>query len=202
MPYALEREVEDIKALVEEADEAVFLYSHSSGAALALEATIRLGENVKMLAMYEAPYNEDDDEARRAWEEYIKQLADLLASDRRGDAVALFMNVVGTPADQIEAMRQAPFWTSLEAIAPTLAYEHAVLGKDGSVPIERAARVQVPALVMYGSASDTSVYDTAQTLCHAMPHAHLRALKDQMHTVSPDVLAPVLIHFFSEEGQR
>src|SRR6266699_3110311 len=86
-PYAVAREVEDIEALVDEAGGSAYLYGHSSGAALALEAALRLGNKVKKLAMYEAPYNEDA-EAQRAWKEYIKQLTKLLAADRRGDAVA------------------------------------------------------------------------------------------------------------------
>src|SRR5205807_2946522 len=81
-PYAVEREVEDIEALIDEAGGAACLYGHSSGAALALEVAIRLGQKVEKLAMYEAPYN-NDAEAQQAWKQYIKQLAELLAVDRR-----------------------------------------------------------------------------------------------------------------------
>src|SRR5207253_4086338 len=98
-----------------------------------MEATVKLGDKVKRLALYEAPYN-DDPEARKAWGEYIKNLTEALASDRRGDAIALFMAYVGMPAAQIEGMRQAPFWGGMEALAPTLAYDHtAIMGKDGSI---------------------------------------------------------------------
>src|SRR5712691_11710540 len=69
-------------------------------------------------------------------------------------AVALFMELVGTPADQIEAMRHAPAWPMFEALAQTLAYDHsAILGADASVPTERAAHVTAPALLMHGGAS-------------------------------------------------
>jgi pimeloyl-ACP methyl ester carboxylesterase len=134
MPYAVAREIEDIEALIDEAGGSAYLYGHSSGAALVLEAALRLGKKVKKLAMYEAPYN-DDAQAQRTWKQYIKQLTEALAADRRGDAVALFMELVGTPADQIEAMRHAPAWPMFEALAPTLAYDHsAILGADASVP--------------------------------------------------------------------
>src|SRR6266496_1567664 len=143
-PYAVAREIEDIEALIDEAGGSASLYGHSSGAALVLEAALRLGKKVKKLAMYEAPYN-DDAKAQRAWKEYIKHLTEALAAARRGYAVALFMQYVGTPADQIEAMRQTPAWPLLESIAPTLAYDHAaILGEDPSVPIDRAANVDVP----------------------------------------------------------
>ncbi len=86
-----------------------------------------------------------------------------------------------------------------EAIAPMLAYDRtAILGEDGAVPTERAARVHVPALVMNGSASYAFMYDTARALSQAMPHAQLRTLEGQRHDVSPEVLAPVLLQFFSK----
>ena len=195
-PYAVEREVEDSEALIDEAGGAACLYGHSSGAALALEAALRLGKKVTKLAMYEAPYN-DGREAKLAWRAYIQQLTELLAADRRGDAVALFMKYSGMPAEQIEAMRQAPTWPQLEAIAPTLAYDHtAIMGKDGSVPIERAAHVLVPTLVMNGGASYPFMYETARALSQAMPHAQLRTLEGQDHGPADDVLAPALQEFF------
>src|SRR5216683_3588446 len=196
-PYAVEREVEDIEALIDEAGGAACLYGHSSGAALALEAAIRLGKKVTKLAMYDAPYN-DEREAKLAWRAYIQQLTELLAADRRGDAVALFMELVGTPAGQIEAMRHAPAWPMLEALAPTLAYDHAaILGEDASVPTGRAALVTAPTLVMNGGASYAFMYDTAQALGKAIPNAQVRTLEGQTHDVDPDVLASVLMEFFS-----
>ena len=196
-PYAVEREIEDIEALIDEAGGWAYLYGHSSGAALALEVALKPDNKVKKLAMYEAPYN-NDAEAQLAWKEYIKQLTELLAADRRGDAVALFMKYVGMPADQIEGMRQAPIWPMLESLAPTLAYDHtAILGKDASVPTERAAHVLVPTLVMNGGASYPFMYDTAQALGKAIPNAQARILEGQTHDVDPDVLAPVLVEFFS-----
>ena len=196
-PYAVEREIEDIEALLAEAGGVAGLYGHSSGAALALEAAVTLGDKIKKIAMFEAPYN-DDREAQRGWREYTQQLTKLLAADRRGDAIALFMALVGMPADQIEGMRRAPMWPMLEAIAPTLAYDHiAIKGEDGTIPTERAARLTVPALVMNGGASFPFMYDTARALSKAMPHAQLRTLEGQRHDVSPEVLAPVLVAFFS-----
>lgn len=194
-PYAVEREIEDIAALIDEAGGAAGLYGHSSGASLALEAAVTLGDKVAKLAMYEAPYN-DDPAAQRGWREYTRRLTELLGADRRGDAIALFMALVGTPADQVEGMRCAPFWPALEAIAPTLAYDHtAILGEDGALPIARAARVLVPTLVMAGGASYPFMHDTARALSAAIPHAQLRTLAGQRHEVSPEALAPVLVAF-------
>jgi pimeloyl-ACP methyl ester carboxylesterase len=196
-PYSVEREIEDIAALIAAAGGTACLYGHSSGASLALEAAIALGGQVTKLAMYEAPYN-DDPAAREAWRQYISQLTEVLAAGRRGDAIALFMAYTGVPAEQIEGMRQAPSWPAMEAIAPTLRYDHAaILGEDGSVPTERAARVAVPVLVMYGDASYPFMGETARALSQVMPGAQLRILQGQSHNVSPAVLAPVLADFFA-----
>ena len=196
-PYAAGREIEDIEALIDQAGPAACLYGHSSGGCLALDAAAQLGPKVSKLAMYEAPYN-DDPAFQQAWAQYLEQLASALDENRRGDAVAAFMRLVGTPAEQVEAMRRAPFWPGMEAIAPTLAYDHAgVIGQDLSVPVKRAAQVDTPALVMYGTASLPFMGKTATTLSKALPHAELRALDGQDHNVDPAVLAPVLTAFLS-----
>src|SRR5216683_3332617 len=118
-PYAVEREIEDIAAVIGEAGGSAALYGHSSGACLALEAALALGSvQVTKLAMYEAPYD-DDPAAREGWERYLAEMTVALADGRPGDAAALFMTFVGTPADQLESVRQAPFWPGIEAVAAT-----------------------------------------------------------------------------------
>jgi pimeloyl-ACP methyl ester carboxylesterase len=196
-PYAEAREIEDIEALIDLAGVPAALYGHSSGGCLALDAAVQLGPKVAKLAVYEAPYN-DDPAFAEAWAAYLDQLATALAEDRRGDAVALFVTLVGTPADQVAAMRQAPFWPGMEAIAPTLAYDHAgVMGRDASVPVAKAALLTIPALVMYGTASMPFMPQTARTLSGALPNAELCALDGQDHNVDPAALAPVLTAFLA-----
>src|SRR5215470_2557345 len=196
LPYAVDREIEDIEALIGDAGGTACLFGHSSGACLALEATVKLGGKVTALAMYDPPYD-DDPVAGQAWREYIKQLTAALAEGRQGDAVALFMRYVGMPDSQIDGMRQTPFWPAAEAIAPTLAYDHAgVIGEDNSVPTGLAARAEGPALVLSGGASFPFMNDTAAALSRAMPHAQHRILDGQTHDMNPGVLGPVLVEFF------
>jgi pimeloyl-ACP methyl ester carboxylesterase len=194
-PYAVEREIEDIDALIAEADGSACVFGISSGAALAMEAASKLGDKVKKLAMYEAPYN-DDEAARQAWKAYRKHLADVLAQGRRDDALALFMILVGMPADHLDRVRHHPLWPMWEAVAPTLAYDAAVMGEDASVPREKAASIAVPTLVMDGGASYPFMHVTALALAKAMPQAEHRTLEGQTHEVAPRVLAPVLVEFF------
>lgn len=195
-PYVVDREIDDIEALIDHAGGSAFLYGHSSGGPLAMQAAIRLGGKVRKIAMYEPPYNNDPG-AQASWSQYLRQLREALAEGRRGDAVALFMRFIGVPAEQVDVMRRAPFWRGMEAVAPTLAYDHAaILGEHWSVPTELAARVSVPALVMAGDAGLPFMPAAARALTQAIPQGQLRMLAGQTHDVNPGVLAPVLVEFF------
>jgi pimeloyl-ACP methyl ester carboxylesterase len=196
LPYAAAREIEDIGALADDAGGTAYLFGYSSGACLALEAAVNLGGRIGKLAMYEPPYN-DDPSVKQPWARYLERLTQALADGRRGDAVALFMRYVGVPEDQIDGMRQTPFWPAAQAIAPTLAYDHAgVIGGDVSVPAGLAGRVLVPALVLNGDASLPFMHGTAVTLSQAMPDGRQRTLAGQTHDIDAGVLAPVLVEFF------
>ena len=170
-PYAVDREIDDIDALIVRAGGRAYLNGHSSGACLALEAARALGgRKVAGVGAYEAPWN--DDPARQGpWSAYLRELAETLRDGRRGDAVALFMEFLGTPAEQIAGMRGSPHWSNFEAIAPTLAYDHAaVMGPRTAVPREMLAGVTAPVLALCGSASFPFMCATARTISEAVPH--------------------------------
>jgi pimeloyl-ACP methyl ester carboxylesterase len=196
-PYALAREIEDIEALIDEVGGSASLYGISSGAALAMEAAVALPNKVRKLAMYEVPYN-DDESAQQTWREYVKQLRNLLEEGRKGDAVGLFMMLVGASPEDVEKVKDNPMWPMWEAVGHTLAYDHiASLGEDASVPREQAARVPAPTLVIDGSESFPFMHTTNVTLANTIPNAQHRTLKGQTHEVSAEALAPVLIEFFN-----
>ena len=193
----VEREVEDLDTLIQEAGGSAYLFGESSGAALVLEAALRLGDKVKKIALYEVPYN-DDPTARQAWREYVRQLSELLAAGRHGDAVGLFMKLVGASQEDVDGMRQAPIWPMFESVAPTLAYDHtALFGQEAEVPAERVTDVRVPALVIDGAESFPFMHETAKKLASAMPRAQQRTLEGQSHQIDPAALAPVLVEFFN-----
>lgn len=194
LPFAVEREIEDIEALINQAGGSAFVFGISSGAALALEATLKLGNKVRKLAMYEAPYN-DEETARQAWKNFRKQINEAVAAGRRGDAVALFMTLVGA-GDHLAEMRQYPMWPMWEALAPTIAYDAAAVGDDASVPTERAAQITVPTLILDGELSFPFMHVSATTLAKAISQAQHRTLKGQTHEVAAAAIAPVLVEFF------
>ncbi len=194
-PYSPQREVEDIAALISAVGGPVCLYGHSSGAALALEAVIKLGKKIKKLAIYEVPYALDN-KARNDANEYHKALKKLLAAGRKDNAVALFVRSVGVSDKQLQALKRMPMWKGLEKLAPTLAYDSEVLGKGHALPRARLARIAIPTLVMHGGAGAPALADAARAISEAIPKAQLRTLARQTHGVSPKVLAPVLEEFF------
>jgi pimeloyl-ACP methyl ester carboxylesterase len=197
-PYAVDREVEDVEALLAEAGGSAFLMGHSSGAALVIETASRIG-GVDKIALYEPPYIMDETRPPIP-RDYVERLEELIAQGRRGDAVEYFMVAgVGMPPDAVAQMRGAPFWPSLEAVADTLPYDGRVMGfdrADRSLPVERWKAITAPALVMDGDASPDWSRNAVQAVNDALPDAERRTLAGQTHEVDPAVLAPVLVEFF------
>ncbi len=192
-PYAVEREIEDIEALIEDAGGSGYLFGTSSGAVLALKAAARLGSaKAAKLALYEPPF-EFGDEAKQNFSKYTKQMAELLTANKRGDALVLFLADVTSP-DMLQNLRKSSEWPIMEAVAPTLAYDNAIMG-NGSLPAEAAKAATMPALVLDGSESPAFMHEAAEALAKAMPHAKLVTLEGQTHLASPEALAPVLVEF-------
>jgi pimeloyl-ACP methyl ester carboxylesterase len=192
-PYAIEREVEDIDAVIEEAGGSAYLWGSSSGAALALIAA-ESGVPVTKLALWEPPFILDEN--ARPPEDQVEQYERMIAEGRRGDAVEYFMSkVVGMPPEFVAGARNQPWWAATEGLAHTLAYDARIMA-DYSVPTERAAAVKVPTLVIAGGADMPWMRETAQALAAALQDGETRFLDGQGHNVDPAVLAPALKEFF------
>jgi pimeloyl-ACP methyl ester carboxylesterase len=193
-PYAIEREVEDIDAVISAAGGPAFLYGTSSGAALAMRAASE-GVPVRKLAMWEPPFILDP--AKRPPADQVEQYEEMVADGRRGDAVEYFMSkVVGLPPEFVAGARAQPWWAAQEALAHTLAYDARIMG-DYSLPTEQAASVRVPTLVVAGGADMPWMRETAEALARAMPQGRVQLLDGQGHDVDPSVLAPVLTEFLN-----
>jgi pimeloyl-ACP methyl ester carboxylesterase len=139
-PYALEREVEDIIALIDEAGGRASVYAHSSGAGLALHAAAH-GVPISRLLLHEPPYNPDADEDRqRATRKEAEHIRTLLAEGHRGEAVEYFWRSIGMPQEMVDGMRNSPRWAQLEAMAPTtMAHDSEIMGdisRGGTMPAD------------------------------------------------------------------
>jgi pimeloyl-ACP methyl ester carboxylesterase len=195
LPYAVEREIEDIEAVVDAAGGHAFLYGTSSGAALAFDAARALGGKITKLALWEPPYIADP--AFRPPGDTVETYERLVAEGRRSDAVEYFTaKVVGLPPEFVEFAKTQPFWAAQEKIAHTLAYDGRIMG-DYSIPTDRAKDVTQPTIVIAGEASFPFFLQTVAVLGDALPDGESKTLPGQSHDVAPDAIAPVLTEFFA-----
>jgi pimeloyl-ACP methyl ester carboxylesterase len=194
-PYAVDREVEDIAALIDAAGGSACVYGTSSCGVLFLEAAASgLSPKIKKMVLWEPPYIVDDSRPPMP-EDYLEQQSRLLREGRRGDMVELFLTKATLmPAEFVAGMRQAPFWAALEALAHCLVHEAILMG-DFLVPKERAVSVTVPALVLDGGETPWLSH-SAQVVAEALPHAQRRTIPGQPHNIADAALAPVLVEFF------
>jgi len=193
-PYAIQREVEDIEAVIDAAGGSAHLYGSSSGAALALEATAA-GAPVTKLALWEPPYILDEN--ARPPKDQVQQYETMIAEGRRGDAAEYFMTqVVRLPAEFAAYAKTQPWWPAQEALAHTLKYDAIIMG-DYSLPARSAQAVKVPTVVIFGTASMPFMPITADALAKVLPKGKVRSLEGQEHNVDPTVLGPVLREFFA-----
>ncbi len=198
-PYAVEREIEDLAALIAATGDGrpVTLFGWSSGALLALHAA-QAGVPVTRLALFEPPVVADD--ARPPLPaDYVEQLDAAVAEGRRGDAVELFMTAAaGLPPEMVAGMRHAEFWGGLEAIAPTIAYDGRIVGDTMSgrpLPADLWDRVDAPVLVLHGVGTWPHLAGGSRAVAEHLRSATLEAVPGENHSATAETLAPVLRRF-------
>jgi pimeloyl-ACP methyl ester carboxylesterase len=197
--YSVEREVEDLRAVLDQAGGSAFVVGISSGAGVALQAAAA-GANIKKLALYEPPYITDDGRPR-TYEAAKGRLRQLVSTgDREGAATLFLTDIMGAPRGFVTAMpvlmRRA--WARMASVAPTLPYDLTIL-EDWSVLRERSGAISAPTLVIGGERSPGELRDAVSTVAHALPNARSRLLAGQDHNLSATALAPVLVEFFESK---
>ena len=203
-PYAVEREIEDLAALIEAAGGSASVFGSSSGAVLALRAAAS-GVPMRSLAVFEPPFRVEPSGALP--EDFAHALEGLVSSGRRGKAVSLFMSrEVGVPRPFLLLMRLMPgLWRKLEAMAHTLPYDYAVMGRTtAGQPLDREewAAVTLPTLVINGGKSPARMRNAAVALADVLPHSRLHTLENQRHSAvvtASKPLVDVLTDFFDTE---
>lgn len=189
-PYAVDREIEDVQAVLAEAGGSAHLFGVSSGGMLALEAAAA-GHAVDRIALYEVPYDTADDAPLRT-QAYREQLEAALAAGRRGDALELFMRLAGATDEDIRGARNSPHWSPLEALAHTLAYDAALYGPP---PTARLATITQSTLVATGGGNDF-FERAADTVAASLPRARRLTVAGEGHVPDPKTIASVLERFF------
>jgi pimeloyl-ACP methyl ester carboxylesterase len=199
-PYAPERELDDLRAVIAALGGSTFVHGQSSGGALSLDA-VAAGLPITKLAVYEPPFTVDDSRPPLP-EDFVETLRGLVEAGRRGDAVAEFWRTgLLMPESEIEKARQAPYWPHLESLAHTLIYDYEVLGDRISgrpLPAAMADSITIPVLIFTGGDSPPSLRNAAASLAALLPNARLRTLEGQGHGAPADVLAPILEPFFGD----
>jgi pimeloyl-ACP methyl ester carboxylesterase len=179
-------EIEDLQAIVGATGEAPFVYGHSSGAALSLEAAAA-GVPIRGLVVHEPPYVRGPATTRQT----ASELEALAADGRRDEAVERFMQGTGMPGAMIEQIKASPGWGPLLDLAPTLAYDVRMLN-EGVVPEERLHAIACPVLGTAGGLSAPWAVASVRAIAGAVKDGEWRELEGQTHTVAPEVLASVL----------
>jgi pimeloyl-ACP methyl ester carboxylesterase len=198
-PFAVEREIEDIAALIEAVGGSASLWGWSSGAVLGLRAA-SAGLDVDRVALYEPPFLVDDSRPPPQ-ADFSDRLDDLLTAERRSKAVVHYMTkAMGVPRPIVAGMRITPFWSRLKAVAHTLPYDWAVMGDTLSGrPLSEAewGRVDQPTLSISGEKSPAQLRNAARAIAGVLPNGRHHELKGQSHNPSMKALAPVLAEFFA-----
>lgn len=195
-PYAVEREIEDLAAVIAAAGGSAAVFGGSSGAALALRAAA-VNPAISRLALWEPPYHVDGT-APKLPAGFASQLRELVSNGRRGAAVELFMvAAVQAAPDTVAAMRAQPFWPQLEAAAQTLAYEADVMGPRNELPAGLLATVTAPTLVLNGGDSPGWMTSAGTAVARAVSGGVQAILKGQAHNVDPSAIVPAVREFFA-----
>ncbi|WBC07554.1 alpha/beta hydrolase [Micromonospora sp. WMMA1947] len=190
--YAVEREIEDLAAVIEEAGGSAVVFAGSCGANLALEAAMA-GLAITKLALHE-PYFRVDGHPKPPLDA-ADALRALVADGRRGEAAEYFLTVLmGLPPEAISQWRQGPLWETNEANAHTLAYDTAICG-DFDVPVERLAALRTETLVVNSDGTSDWLRAAAQATAKALPNGSGRELPGSWHRVETEILARVLVEF-------
>ncbi|MGI8576423.1 MAG: alpha/beta fold hydrolase [Nocardioidaceae bacterium] len=193
LPYTVDREIDDLEALIGTAGGSASVFGYSSGAVLAMRAAAR-GLPFTKLALYDPPF-QIQGTSPDYWTEMARQIDDLVSASHRGDAVELYQTKgVGIPPAVVAQLRQAPFWPALETIAHTLAYESLIL----ACPPKLVGSVNTPTLVIHGEASPEPIRAAARKVADGLPNAQLHTLPGQTHDLVPQVLGPLLEQFYTD----
>jgi pimeloyl-ACP methyl ester carboxylesterase len=195
---SVQREIEDLAALIGAVGGRAVLFGTSSGGALALRAAAA-DIGVDKLIVYEVPFKTDPN-AKAPTDDYGEKLERLVASgDRAGAAKHFMRSAVGLPGPMVAVMSALPFFKPFAANGHTLTFDYAALGDDNmhGRPLDpgQFANVTQPTLVAYGGKTYDGLKHASRSLAEALPNATLREVPGQNHNVKADAIAPVVAEF-------
>ncbi|MFC5827093.1 alpha/beta fold hydrolase [Nonomuraea insulae] len=193
--YEVEREIEDLAAVIEAAGGSAAVFGGSSGGALALRAAAA-GLPITKLAVYEPPFIVDGARPPIA-EDFREQLATLVAEGKRGEVVERFMvEAAEVPAELVGQMKESPYWEGMTSVAHTLVYEAAVCGPGNRLPVEDLEKIETPTLALAGGESGPWMQSAGKAVAQSVTGAEFNVLEGHGHDIAPEALAPPLAAYF------
>ncbi len=197
-PYDVQREIEDIEALIDVAGGSAHLFSISSGAILAIHAAAS-GLKISKLALFEPPFVGDREGRRPANAESM--LKTMIAEKRRGDAVNFYLRkVMGLPAIITWILRLTPNWPKMKANANSLPYDAYICG-DFNIPKQQVSSLTMPTLVIASTKSPAMLRNAAHAVAELLPNGTQISLDGKIHDVPPEILGPVLQKFYNNRSE-
>lgn len=191
-PYAVDRELDDLRAVIAVAGEAPYLVGFSTGAELT-RAAVEVGVPTSGVALFEPPLMTLGDHAA--------PLAALIEAGRPSAAVFYWMTrVVAMSPTSIRLMRLLArrSWPLLVAAAPTLRYDLALLERAGFAPrADASGRERVPTIVLGGGGSPARLRAATEQTAAVIPGARLQWLPSQGQRVMPPVATAAVTAFFA-----
>lgn len=195
-PYAVNREIEDVEALIDALGGTAMLYGMSSGAVLALEAAASLPKKITSVICYEPPIN-----TAQSKDEALADLTEMEAYKASGDgagAMEAFMLSVGTPPEHVEGFKQSPQWADYALVGGTIAHDFRIMAEATKTDMKARWRgIAQPVLVVNGDQSFDFMAPAADTAATSLPNATRKTLPGQGHGPAPEIIAPVIVEFFS-----
>jgi pimeloyl-ACP methyl ester carboxylesterase len=192
--YDIEREFDDVVAVVERAGSRTNLLGHSYGAICGLEAALRT-DRIDRLVLYEPPLG-----YLQSAPAVVQRLNALLEAGERDELLALFMReVAGLPPDQVELLRSLPAWNGRLAAADTIPREEAANRAYVFEP-DRFRDLQVPTLFLLGGDSPQPFRTAAEAAAQALPDCRVAEMPGQRHAAmdtGTDLFTTEVLDFLS-----
>jgi pimeloyl-ACP methyl ester carboxylesterase/AcrR family transcriptional regulator len=186
-PYSVEREIEDILAMLTRIGEPAHLLGHSAGGILALAAAERRSDLLSLM-LYEPAFVLEGTRERPG-PEVLERIRKLLAEGDLDEVIRIAMReTIATPEAEIEAMRAGPGWEQLRSVAPAIPYDWMLW--EERLELERLASLNMPVLLITGAESPAWLHAASQAISTALPHAHAVELPGEGHAAM--VTAPEL----------
>lgn len=192
--WAIEREIEDLTAVIEVAGGEAAVFGGSAGAILAMEAAAA-GAPITRLGLLEPPFRVDGAPYMPA--DFDQTVRSLVAEGERTKVAVYFLkHMAGFSDNEIAEWQRSPIWPANEAVVHTLVYETAVVGEG--VPVDRLAKIELPVLVISSDSTSDWLRRAATMTAEALPNGRQLTLPGVWHRVPPEILCPALIDFFAE----